>query len=213
MSVAALLLKDMLTSNKGKFSWNKYSFFSFFFFNTISVPSMLSCNPSVFCMAPVDYSTYQRTQNALRRITFSFFDGYPVNIAVHSFEGILFFHTRYKHSLNELPFSSDYRIAESYLWQKAIYSNNPLMSVSVKEIWIYSKCDKHCMPNLTLWCLFPINHIKSYAFHFFIQDSRSCSNGERYSKTYSVLFLLQYVQISLDDWCYFTVFFVNMFSV
>lgn len=65
---------------------------------------MLSCNPSVFCMAPVDYSTYQRTQNALCRITFSFFDGYAVNIAVHSFEGILFFHTRYKHSLNELPF-------------------------------------------------------------------------------------------------------------
>lgn len=110
-------------------------------------------------------------------------------------------------------FSLDYRIDESYLWQKSIHSNNPLMSVSVKEIWIYSKCDKRCLPNLTLWWLFPINHINSYALHFFIQDSRSCSNGERDSKTYSVLFLLQCVQISLDDWCYFTVFFVNMFAV
>lgn len=33
-------------------------FFSFFFFNTTSLPSMLSCNPSVFCVAPADYSAY-----------------------------------------------------------------------------------------------------------------------------------------------------------
>lgn len=36
----------------------KKSFFSFFFFNTTSLPSMLSCNPSVFCVSPADYSMY-----------------------------------------------------------------------------------------------------------------------------------------------------------
>jgi len=45
-----------------------------------------------------------------------------------------------------------------------MYSNNPLMSVSANEIWIYSKCDTHSLPKLTLWCLFPINHRNNESF-------------------------------------------------
>lgn len=91
--------------SKESLAGKKSFFFSFFFFNTISLPSMLFYNPPVFCVAPADYSMYQRTQNALCRIIFSFFDGYAVNIAVHSFVGILLsFHTHCKHLLNELAF-------------------------------------------------------------------------------------------------------------
>lgn len=85
-----------------KFSWKKI--FSSLLYS-FSILSMLSCNPSVFCMASADYSTYQRTQDSICRISLSFFDGYIANVVVKSFESILLsFHTHYKNLLNELPF-------------------------------------------------------------------------------------------------------------
>lgn len=91
-----------IKSSKESLAEKKYIFFLLYSF---LIPSMLSCNPSVFCMAPADYSTYQRTQDSIRRITSSFFDGYTANVVIKSFEGILLsFHTHYKNLLDELPF-------------------------------------------------------------------------------------------------------------
>lgn len=63
------------------------------------------------------------------------------------------------------------------------------MLPSANIMWIFSKSVKHSLLKLTLWCLFLINHKNDYALHFFIQDSRSSSNGGRDRKTYHFYFI------------------------
>lgn len=97
-------------------------FFIIIIFKYIILPSLLSCNPSVFCMTQADHGTCQRTQNAIWKITFSFFDRFAENVSVYLCEDfLLFLHTHYKHLFISYPFSLDYRIVESNLWQKSMY--------------------------------------------------------------------------------------------